>query len=279
MNGYGRIQVVLRESMDRDPSVRVLSESLSLAADTAGLKQDYPERVYQLPAADSAMIGVATGMAIAGIRPVLCLHGPSSLCSLLPQLVQELGGMGEEFVPKIVIRVPFPPDAALPLKQLGALDGIVVACPSSPEGLAGVLEAALRSAGTTIVLERQDLYGQRAREREASDLRSAELLEEGTDVTVAAWGAGVAPALKAAAELTGDGFRIEVIDLRIINPLDREALAQSIKKTGRAVLVQPPAGTLDAVLREAFWMLESPPQSPDANSSAIRQAIEETLRY
>jgi pyruvate/2-oxoglutarate/acetoin dehydrogenase E1 component len=279
------IRDALRAALTDDPSVVLLGEGVGRSGgaggSSAGLQNEHPARVLDLPIADRANVGFALGLAIAGKRVVVELAGTGRLAALLEVLGEAGAVSAGEFASTLVIRVPYGsgvPGLDAPVgRWLTALPGVRVVCPSSPAMAAGLLRQALGRSGPTVILEPRDLYG----ERGSTMQLEPHLRRQGQHVTLAAWGQGVEPALAAAEALAGEGIEADVLDLVSLAPLDRTLLGARVRATGRLVVVHPDDHALarqvrEVALDEAFLYLEAPladaPASGDPTDAIARAA-------
>ena len=279
MNGYKRINSILASALQSNSDLHILGESIDLSPDTKGLLGTFPDQVHLLPIADNAMLGIAIGMAFSGKNVVLCVTSPQSLWSLLPQLGQEISNVGKEFPLSITIRVPIAPNDSIDLRSLYGISGIQMAAASSATEAVMMVQASLQSKQPTILLEDRMLLMEQADTTTNHNFQSATILRKGEDSTLIAWGNNVNKALQVADSLSKEGISVEVIDLRMLHPLDKETLAQSIQKTGRPIIVNGPSMIIDTIVKGAFWRLENQPQNISAHSEAMKEAIFESLRY
>ncbi len=253
------LEGALRDGAD----VCLLGEAPELSRVTAGLAAAWPDRVHALPAADATLAGVALGMALGGWRPVVELAGPDSLLAALPQLAAEAVGLPGP----LVARVPWP--AGQSATFLAAATGPSVVAAACEDDAAALLAEALRRPGLTILLEPARLAALPGAGEGLRALRR----REGDAAAVLAWGEGVAAALEAAGELAEDGVEVEVLDLRALAPLDAEAAGEAVARSGRAVVVQPPPGLVEAVVDRAFWRLEAPIAPAEPEAARIAEAV------
>ncbi|MCB9796983.1 MAG: alpha-ketoacid dehydrogenase subunit beta [Alphaproteobacteria bacterium] len=298
------IALALYQAMQEDEGVCVLGEAVGrlggVFGATTGLLEAFGEdRVIDLPISQAGAIGLAVGMALGGRRPVVELTGP--VHGGFGQLAGELAGVaartGGEFTAPVVLRVPYgqlgeetlPPDG-LVAGLLAVVPGLTVLCPSTPGDAHALLGQALRARGPAVVLEPRAGYG-RVGPLSDTPARAGQALvrREGAHVTVLAFGGGVHAALEAAAGVAEQGVQAEVLDLRSLAPLDLAAIAASVKRTGRVLVVDElgEAGQLSAaaerLLREAteaaFLYLESPPRAVSADAARIAAAIVDSVSF
>jgi pyruvate dehydrogenase E1 component beta subunit len=209
-------------------------------------------RVVSVPSIEEAVLGVAVGAAFAGLKPVVELPAwGGSFEAWAPYVASAaetfyLSG-GTLPVP-IVLRGPngFVPgltgqDARCVAAALAQIPGLKVAQPATASAAYGLLAAAIRDPGPVAVLEHEQLYTTREPaepDGEAVSLGVARVRRRGTDVTLAAAGRAVLVALEAAERLSADGIEAEVVDLMSVRPLDRDAVAASVSRTGRLVTIE-----------------------------------------
>ena len=286
MNLISAVNHTLDLELGRDESVVVFGQDVGLEGGvfraTVGLQQKYGEkRVFDTPLAESAIIGTAVGMAINGLRPVAEIQFSGFIYPAYNQIISHVARMrnrtrGRLSLP-MVIRMPHGGGIkALEHHSesldtlLGHIPGLKVVTPSTPYDAKGLLLSAIRDEDPVIFLEPSKIYRAFRQEVPEEDytipIGKAKVLREGTDVTVVSWGAYVHEVLKAAELLAEEGISAEVIDLRTISPIDRDAILESVKKTGRFVAVHEaaksfgPGAELIALVNEgAFLYLEAPP--------------------
>lgn len=225
---------------------------------TQGLADAFgPKRVVSVPALDEALFGMAVGAAFAGLKPVVALdtwgRSLETLAPYLTSAAQTFYLSGGRLPVPIVFRGPngFSPgmtgeNARCVGAQLARIPGLKVAQPATASGARALFSAAIRDPGPVAVLEHELLYATSEPVSAAGDsaLGVARVARAGTDVTIAAAGYAVTIALDAAATLARDGIEAEVIDLMCLAPLDRDAIAASVARTGRLVTVEESAGDL-----------------------------------
>jgi 2-oxoisovalerate dehydrogenase E1 component len=219
---------------------------------TAGLSDAHPDRVFNSPLAEATIAGVACGMACYGMRPVFEMQFVDFTGPAWNQISQNLSTirwrtMGDWKCP-VVIYAPY--GAYLPGGSLwhsqaneaafAHIPGLRVVVPSTPEDAAGLMWTAMHSEDPTIFLVPKHLFRQQMQVGETVPpvpFESARVRQEGTDVTMVAWGNGIEVAMAAAKEAE-DVASVEVIDLRSIQPWDKHTVQQSLEKTGRLIVIQ-----------------------------------------
>jgi pyruvate dehydrogenase E1 component beta subunit len=274
-------------ALERDPSVVVFGEDVGHLGGvfriTDGLQKRFgPGRVFDTPLAESAIVGTAFGMALAGLRPVAELQFMGFLYKAMNQLVAEAAQIrsrtwGQASAP-LVVRTAYGGGVRTPEHHSDSLEaqlihapGLKVVVPSTPADAAGLLLAAIEDPDPVVFMEPIRLY--RSARGELADtlaplaLGQAAVRRSGADVTLVAWGAMVPLALESADQLAGEGVECAVIDLRTLSPLDLVTVAASVEATGRLVVVHeaPRTGGLGAeivasLVERCFYFLRSPPE-------------------
>jgi len=251
------INQALGQEMERDDRYVLLGEDVGRDGGvfrvTEGLVDRFgPERVIDTPLAESGAVGAAVGMAALGLRPVVEIQFMGFIYPALNQIISHVARLRNRtrgrFPVPLTIRTPYGAGVrALEHHSESTealfchIPGLVVAVPSDPADAKGLLIASLRSDDPVIFLEPTRLY--RAEKQEVPDaayevpLGRARTVREGKDVTIIAWGAMISVARKAADMAQARGVEAEIVDLRTLSPMDREAVVSSVRKTGRAIVV------------------------------------------
>jgi pyruvate dehydrogenase E1 component subunit beta len=222
------------------------------------------ERVFDTPLSESAIIGSSIGMAIYGLRPIAEIQFAGFLFVCMNQLVSQaarirLRSAGAYTCP-LVVRAPYGGGVRTPEMHPDSLEGVFlqtpglkVVIPSNPYDAKGLLASAVDDPDPVLFLENIKLYRsfrqETPEEYYSIPLGKAKTVQEGTDASIFAYGAMVNVALEAAKQAQQEaGTSVEVIDLRTVWPLDEEAIASSVEKTGRAIVVHeaPRAGGIGA---------------------------------
>lgn len=220
---------------------------------TEGLLEEFGEsRVIDTPLSESGIVGTAIGMAVNGLIPVVEMQFLGFIYPAFEQIMTHATRirsrtMGRFNVP-LVIRAPYGAGIRAPeihsdsVEALFAhMPGIKVVCPSNPYDAKGLLIASIEDPDPVLFLESMRSYRAFRDEVPAGiyrvEIGKGHKLTEGGDVTLICWGAMVPVALKAAEAAKEKGIACEVLDLRTLYPLDRELIAESVQKTGRAVIV------------------------------------------
>jgi len=290
------INEALAQEMERDPTVVVFGEDVRGGAGapgeddawggvlgvTKGLSPKFPDRVIDTPISESAYIGAAAGAAASGLRPVAELMFVDFLGVCLDQIFNQAAKFrymfGGKAVTPMVIRAMYGAGIRAASQHSQALypifthiPGLKVVAPSNPYDAKGLLIQSIRDDDPVIFLEHKVLYtveGDVPEEAYAIPFGEANIVREGSDVTVVALGRMVPFAEQAAEELQReDGISCEVIDLRTTSPLDLETLLESVENTGRLVVVDessPRCGLASDIVarvaQDAFGDLKAAPQ-------------------
>lgn len=248
----------LRTEMRRDPSVVVLGEDVGhfggVFRATKSLQEEFGDhRVFDTPLAESGIIGTAIGMAMYGFRPVPEVQFADFIYPAFDQIVNELAKMryrsGGQYTCPMVIRTPYGGGirgghyhSQSPEAYFVHTPGLKVVVPATPYDAKGLLISAIRDDNPVIFLEPKRVY--RAARGEVPDgdytveLGRANVVREGLDVTVAAYGAMLHNCLEAAEQSEEEeGISCEVVDLRTLMPFDVETVLSSVRKTGRLAIV------------------------------------------
>ncbi|MCH8741303.1 alpha-ketoacid dehydrogenase subunit beta [Patescibacteria group bacterium] len=278
------IKSTLQQEMEKDKRVILLGEDVGRNGGvfrvTEGLWQKFGDnRVIDTPLAEVGIISVSIGLAVAGLKPVPEVQFDGFSISMIDQIYNHVGrirkrSQGKYSVP-LVLRIPHGGGIKAYEHHSESLEtffshipGIKVVTPSGPYNAKGLLASAIRDPDPVIFLEPKRVY--RAIKEEVPEkeytipLQKSEVVQEGNDITVIAWGAMQRVVKEAARELSGK-YSIEIIDLLTISPLDRETIIYSVKKTGRCVVVQEAPKTcgfgaeLITIIQEgAFLSLKAP---------------------
>ena len=269
----GAINQTLHQAMERDDSIIVLGEDVGISGGvfriTEGLQDKFgDERVIDTPLNESGIVGSAIGMALNGARPVAEIQFDGFVYPAFDQIVSHLGRFrfrtrGSSTVP-VVVR--FPNGAGIgahehrcdsPQAYFVHAPGLVVVCPAAPRDAKGLLTAALEGEDPVVFLEPKVLY--RAGREDVPTghykipIGRARIRREGRDLTLVTYGGLVPKALRAADEAEAS---VEVIDLRTLFPWDREMVLESVRKTGRLLLVQEPQGSAGVAAEVASVVAE-----------------------
>ncbi len=251
------INLALREEMKRDETVVVFGEDVALYEGsfkvTRGLLKEFGDkRVFDTPISEAAIVGMATGMAMGGLRPVPELMTVNFAYLALDQIVNHLALMrymfGGQVTLPVTIRMPGGGGHQLGSQHSHSLEalfvhapGLKVVYPATPADARALLKASIRDNNPVVYLEHEGLYnleGDVPEAEEVAMLGEAKVLREGEGVTLVAYGAMTHVALEAAAALEKQSISAEVIDLRSLRPWDKDTVSTSVAKTHRAVVVE-----------------------------------------
>ena len=255
--------------LERDERVVLLGQDIGpnggVFRVTEHLQEKFGEqRVFDTPLSESAIIGSSIGMAIYGLRPVAEIQFAGFLFLCMSQLVTQAARIrfrsAGAFTCPLVVRAPYGGGVRTPELHSDSLEGVFlqtpglkVVIPSNPYDAKGLLASAIADPDPVLFLENLKLYRSFRQETPAEHytipLGKAKTVQEGTDVSIFAYGAMVQVALEAAKQAQQEmGSSVEVIDLRTVWPLDEEAIVTSVEKTGRAIVVHetPRAGGIGA---------------------------------
>lgn len=258
MNMKEAIRDAMRVELNRDPNVVIFGEDVGNVGGvfrvTEGLQKEFgEERVFDTPLAESAIGGMAVGLGIQGFRPIAEIQFVGFIFEALDQIVVQAARMryrsGGKYNSPIVFRTPFGGGVKAAELHTDSLEGLIaqspgikVVVPSNPYDAKGLLISAIRDNDPVFFMEHLNLYHAfRAEVPEGEytvELGKANVVREGSDVTIIAYGLMVHTATKAADELEKNGIKAEVIDLRTISPIDIDTIVESVKKTNRAIVVQ-----------------------------------------
>ncbi|GIF75384.1 2-oxoisovalerate dehydrogenase subunit beta [Asanoa siamensis] len=277
----------MRRALENDPKVVIMGEDVGKLGGvfriTDGLQKDFGEdRVIDTPLAESGIIGTAVGLAIRGYRPVCEIQFDGFVYPAYDQIVSQVAKMhfrsqGKVRLP-IVIRIPFgggigavEHHSESPEAYFAHTAGLKVVACSSPEDAHYMIQQAIASDDPIVFLEPKRRYWEKGDVELGLDLDSAyplhasKTVRAGTDVTVLAYGPMVRTSLDAAAAAEEDGRSLEVIDLRTLSPLDLAPVYESVKRTGRCVVVHEAPSNVGLgaelaarITEECFYSLEAP---------------------
>ncbi|GAA2720853.1 pyruvate dehydrogenase E1 component beta subunit [Cellulomonas aerilata] len=283
------INAGLRRALETDPKVLLMGEDIGALGGvfrvTDGLQKDFgSDRVVDTPLAESGIVGTAIGLAMRGYRPVCEIQFDGFIFPAFDQITTQLAKIhyrsrGRLTLP-VVIRVPYgggigaiEHHSESPEVLFAHTPGLRVITPATPADAFVMIQQAVASPDPVLFFEPKGRYwdkgdvdlGITATADDVASMDRARVARAGTDVTVAAYGASVATALRAAEAAAADGVSVEVVDLRSVSPLDAETLVASVRRTGRCVVVHEApvfygtGGEIAArVTEECFFHLQAP---------------------
>ncbi|MBS2770393.1 alpha-ketoacid dehydrogenase subunit beta [Anoxybacillus rupiensis] len=317
------VREAMSQEMRKNQDVYLLGEDIGVYGGafgvTRGMIEEFgPERVRNTPISEAAIAGAAVGSALTGMRPILELQFSDFITIAMDQLVNQAaklrymyGGKGK--VP-MVVRTPAGSGTGAAAQHSQSLEawmahipGLKVVQPSTAYDAKGLLKAAIDDDNPVIFYEHKLLYKTKSHVPEepySIPLGKADMKREGKDVTIVATAMMVHKALEAAKELEKEGIDVEIVDPRTLVPLDEETIVESVKKTGRVVVVHEAVkrggygGEIASIIAEseAFDYLDAPikrlgglpvpiPYNPNLEKAAVPQvqdiikAVKETVQF
>ena len=279
------VRDAIREEMQRDSKVFVLGEDVGQRGGvflaTQGLIDEFgPSRVLDTPLAESSIMGIALGAAFRGLRPIPEVEFADFVWPTVNQLIGEAartcyGTNGAVPVP-LVVRIPYGGGIRGGLFHSQNVEthffhtpGLKVVAPATPFDAKGLLKSAVRDNNPVVFLEHKKTYRLVRGDVPEGDytipLGIADVKRQGTDVTIVSYGLTLHYCLEAAEQISREGVSVEVVDLRTLTPLDTETVLESIKKTGKLLIVHEDniTGGVGAeiaalVAEQAFEYLDGP---------------------
>ncbi|GLI57421.1 2-oxoisovalerate dehydrogenase subunit beta [Propionigenium maris DSM 9537] len=286
VNNIEALNIGLTQAMERDDTILVFGEDSGFEGGvfraTKGLQEKFgKKRCFDTPLTEAGIVGSGIGMAINGLKPVAEIQFQGFIFPAINQIMVHAARMrnrsrGRYTVP-MVIRMPYGGGIRALEHHSESIEGVLahipglkVVIPSNPYDTKGLIVAAINDPDPVIFLEPKRIY--RAFKQEIPDeiyevpIGKARVVTEGDDITVVAWGALIPEAIKAVEILKEKGIGVDLIDLRTIAPMDTETIIESVKKTGRFLVVHeavksfgPGAELISVVNEKAFLNLEAPP--------------------
>jgi pyruvate dehydrogenase E1 component beta subunit len=285
LNMVDAINLALKQEMARDETVMVMGEDVGLEGGvfrvTVGLQELYGEdRVVDTPLAESGIVGTAFGLAVGGLKPVAEIQFMGFVYPAFDQIISHAGRIRNRsrgrFTAPMVVRMPYGGGIHAPEHHSESTEaifahtpGVKVVIPSTPYDAKGLLISSIRDPDPVIFLEPKRIY--RAIKQEVPEeeytvpLGAASVVQEGDQLTLIAWGAMVREAREAARIAGEKGISVEIIDLRTISPMDDDTIMESVKKTGRVVVVHEAPRTcgmgaeiIARINDKAFLYLQAP---------------------
>ncbi|SEJ30281.1 pyruvate dehydrogenase E1 component beta subunit [Azotobacter beijerinckii] len=274
----------LREALARDPRVFLMGEDVGRYGGTfavsKGLLDEFGEqRIRDTPLSELGFVAAGVGAALGGMRPIVEVMTVNFSLLALDPLMNTAAALrhmsGGQFSVPLVVRMTTGAGRQLAAQHSHSLEGwfahipgLKILAPATLEDARGMLWPALQDPDLVLLFEQGALYNQEGEldESEVVDIRSARVRREGRDLTLIAYGGTLGKALAAAEQLAGEGVSAEVIDLRVLRPLDDATLMASVRKTRRALVVDEGwrSGSLAAeiiarIVEQAFYDLDAPP--------------------
>ncbi|MBB5870914.1 pyruvate dehydrogenase E1 component beta subunit [Allocatelliglobosispora scoriae] len=281
------INTGLRRAMERDDKVILMGEDIGKLGGvfriTDGLQKDFgDDRVIDTPLAEAGIVGTAIGLALRGYRPVCEIQFDGFVYPAYDQIVCQVAKMRYRSLGKVslpmVIRIPFgggigavEHHSESPEAYFAHTAGLKVVACSNPEDAHFMIQQAIAGDDPVIFFEPKRRYWEKGQVDVTAELESAyplhksRLVRSGSDATLVAYGPMVRTAMDAASAAAEEGRELEVIDLRSISPLDMEPIFESVRKTGRLVVVHEAPSNVGMgaeiaarVSEECFYSLEAP---------------------
>jgi 2-oxoisovalerate dehydrogenase E1 component len=281
-SGSRVVRQALRDALTDDPAVFLAGIDVAggnVFGITRGLREDFPDRVLDTPIAETAVMGLGVGAAMAGLRPVVELMYLDFLGVCLDQILNQAAKLrfmtgGAVTVP-MVIRTQFGSGRSSGSQHSQSLEtllahipGLTVVMPSSAADTYGLLRASIEDDNPVVFIENRLLYEKKSPmppRGHRVPLGQARIARPGKDVTIVSWSRMVFEALAAADTLSAEGIDAEVVDLRTIVPLDRTTVLDSLRRTNRLVVAHEAvvdfgvgAELAALAVHEGFWSLDAP---------------------
>ncbi|UYP20306.1 alpha-ketoacid dehydrogenase subunit beta [Rhodococcus sp. Z13] len=281
----GALNAGLRRALENDPKVVVMGEDVGALGGvfriTDTLQKDFGEnRVFDTPLAESGIVGTAFGMALRGYRPVCEIQFDGFVYPAFDQIVSQVAKIhyrtaGAVTAP-LTVRIPYgggigavEHHSESPEAYFAHTAGLRVVAPGSPSDAYWMIQQAISLDDPVIFLEPKHRYWERGEvdvdRAPEIGLHTARIVRSGTDATLATFGSLVPTALQAAEIAAGEGHSLEVIDLRSLSPIDFDTVEESVRRTGRLVVVQEApvfcgigAEIAARIGERCFYQLESP---------------------
>ncbi|MBI4321991.1 MAG: alpha-ketoacid dehydrogenase subunit beta [Chloroflexi bacterium] len=300
------VREALFEEMQRDERVIVLGEDVGVHGGvfraTDGLYKEFGEdRVIDMPLAESSIVGVAIGAALNGLRPVAEIQFADFIHSALEQIMSEAAKMryrsAGAFGCPIVVRAPYGAGVHGGMFHSQSVEallvhtpGLKVVIPSTPRETKGLLKAAIRDEDPVMFFEHKRSYRRLKEEIPEEEytvpIGVADVKRQGEDISVITYGGMVHVALEAAEALEKEDISLEVVDLRTLLPMDKEAIYSSVRKTSKAIVLHEDTRTLGVgaeiaslLAEELFEYLDGPvarvaaPDTPVPYASTLEEAF------
>jgi pyruvate dehydrogenase E1 component beta subunit len=274
----------IREALTSDPRSFVMGEDVGLYggcyAVTKGLLEEFgPSRIRDTPLSESAFVGAGIGAAMAGLRPIVEIMTCNFSLLALDQIINNAATIphmsGGQFAVPLVIRMATGAGRQLAAQHshslegwYGHIPGIKVLAPGTVEDARHMLKPALADPNPVLIFEHIVLYnaeGELDPAVESVDISEAKIRRPGRDVSLITYGNSLPKALAAAEDLAQDGIEAEVVDLRVLRPLDNATIFESVSRTRRCVIIDEgwKSGSISAEIaarlaEEAFFELDAP---------------------
>jgi 2-oxoisovalerate dehydrogenase E1 component beta subunit len=305
MNNVEAVRATLYEAMKNDDRTGILGEDVGPRGNVFLITKDFIEefgesRVIDTPIAEASIVGIAVGMAMEGLRPIAEIQFADFIYPAFNQIVGEAAKTryrsNGEYTCPLVIRTPYGGGVRGALSHSVSIEalfyhvpGLKIVAPSFPSDVKGLLNAAIDDPDPVLFLEHKKTYrlikGEVPNGHYTIPIGKANVLQEGTQLTVVSYGLYVHWALEAAKTLAGEGISVEVIDLRSIRPMDKQTILNSVEKTRKLLIVHEDNkfGGIGAeisamVAEEALFNLDAPIRrhcAPDVPAMGYALPLEE----
>ncbi len=305
MNNVEAVRATLYDALKSDERVCILGEDVGARGNVFLITKDFvgefgERRIIDTPIAEASIVGIAVGMAMEGLRPVAEIQFADFIYPSFNQIVGEAAKIryrsNGEYTCPMVIRTPYGGGVRGALSHSVSIEalfyhvpGLKIVAPSFPADVKGLLNTAIDDPDPVMFLEHKKTYrlikGEVPNGHYTIPLGKANVLKEGTQLSVVSYGLYVHWALEAARQLEGEGISVEVIDLRSIRPMDKTAILQSVEKTRKLLIIHEDNkfGGIGAeisamVAEEALFHLDAPIRrlcGPDVPAMGYALPLEE----
>lgn len=277
------LNLALADALDADPTTLIFGEDVGALGGvfriTDGLTARFGEdRCFDTPLAESGIVGTAIGMAMNGMRPIIEMQFDAFAYPAFEQIASHVAKLGNRTrgaarLP-LVIRIPYGGGIGGVEHHCDSSEayyahtpGLTVVSPSTPQEAYSLLRAAIDSPDPVVFMEPKKLYWSKGEvdTTATAELRKAQVVRDGSDVTLIAYGPSVAIALEAAEAQAAEGRSVQVVDVRTLTPFDDETVCAAVRSTGRAVVIAEAQGFASVaseiqarVFEQCFEHLEAP---------------------
>ncbi|HEY5257562.1 MAG TPA: alpha-ketoacid dehydrogenase subunit beta [Candidatus Baltobacteraceae bacterium] len=305
MNNVEAVRATLYDAMKSDDRTVLMGEDVGARGNVFLISKDFikefgPDRVIDTPIAEASIVGIAVGMAMEGLRPIAEIQFADFIYPAFNQIVGEAAKTryrsNGEYTCPLVIRTPYGGGVRGALSHSVSIEalfyhvpGLKIVAPAFPSDVKGLLNAAIDDPDPVLFLEHKKTYrlikGEVPEGHYTIPLGKANVLKEGSQLTVVSYGLYVHWALDAAKQLEADGRSVEVIDLRSIRPMDQQTILRSVRKTRKLLIVHEDNkfGGIGAeisamVAEEALFDLDAPIRrlaAPDVPAMGYAEPLEQ----
>lgn len=305
MNNVEAVRATLYEALKNDDRTVIIGEDVGPRGNVFLITKDFidefgPKRIIDTPIAEASIVGIAVGMAMEGLRPIAEIQFADFIYPAFNQIVGEAAKTryrsNGEYTCPLVIRTPYGGGVRGALSHSVSIEalfyhvpGLKIVAPAFPADVKGLLNSAIDDPDPVLFLEHKKTYrlikGEVPNGHYTIPLGKANVLKEGTQLTVVSYGLYVHWALEAAKSLEDDGLSVEVIDLRSIRPMDKTTILNSVEKTHKLLIIHEDNkfGGIGAeisamVAEEALFHLDAPIRrlcGPDVPAMGYALPLEE----